>query len=217
MEKYKNALNKIKLNDEQKVQIQERVINIIETYKSNRYYYSFCYYGGKSVITLGSILVPSLMTRDLNNNSKDVYWFVFIISLFVTIANGFLTAFNIDTKFYVTQNVYFQVQSEFWQFYGLSGKYSGFYINGPLTHINQCKYFLNNIEKMNINYIERIYSKNIEKIDTKNIEEFIKRVVPSNFDKVKKIEESPRNKEVLETPKNIIQTNEEPLEKIDIK
>lgn len=209
MESYKNALKNIKLNDDQKIQIQERVLNVIETYKSNRHYYSICYYGGKSVVTLGSILVPSLMTRDVYNSSANMFVFVFIISLFVTIANGFLTAFNIDTKFYVTQNVYFQVQSEFWQFYGLSGKYSGFYINGVLNHMNQCKYFLNNIEKMNINYIERIYSKNIEKIDTKNIEEFIKRVVPSNYQKETKIEESPRKEEITQ-PKNSIQVNDQP-------
>lgn len=215
MENYKNALKNIKLNDDQKIQIQERVFKIIKTYKTNRHYYSICYYGGKSIVTLGSILVPSLMTRDIYNNSTNMYILVFIISLFVTIANGFLTTFNIDTKFYVTQNVYFQAQSEFWQFYGLSGKYSGFYINGILNHINQCKYFLNNIEKMNINYIERIYSKNIEKIDTKNIEEFIKRVVPSNYQKDNKIEDSAKKEETTEKPKNIVQPNEQ-VESINI-
>jgi hypothetical protein len=191
MDTYNKALQELTIHKDQKTQLQIRVLPIIELYKSNRLFYSICYYGGKSVVTLGSILVPSLMTRDLYNNSMDVYWFVFIISLFVTIANGFLTAFNIDTKFYVTQNVYFQVQSEFWQYYGLSGKYSGFYVNGILNHANQCKYFLNNIEKINMNYIERIYSKNIEKIDNKNVEELIKRVVPSNYPIDSKIEKSP--------------------------
>jgi hypothetical protein len=99
MEVYTSAINKLELSELQKLQIQERVIYIIEFYKKNRLYYSVCYYGGKSVITLGSILVPSLMSHDLYNNSINTYWFVFIISLFVTIANGFMTAFNIDTKF----------------------------------------------------------------------------------------------------------------------
>ena len=108
MEVYTSAINKLELSELQKLQIQERVIYIIEFYRKNRLYYSVCYYGGKSVITLGSILVPSLMSHDLYNNSINTYWFVFIISLFVTIANGFMTAFNIDTKFYVTQNIYFQ-------------------------------------------------------------------------------------------------------------
>lgn len=208
MEVYTNAINKLELSELQKLQIQERVIYIIEFYKKNRLYYSVCYYGGKSVVTLGSILVPSLMSHDLYNNSTNIYWFVFIISLFVTIANGFMTAFNIDTKFYVTQNVYFQIQSEFWQYYGLSGKYSGFYVNGILNHSNQTKYFLNNIEKMNINYVERIYSKNIEKIDTKNVEEFIKRVVPSNFISENKIEQSPNAEQ---SPNKL-----SPLENIEI-
>jgi hypothetical protein len=208
MEVYTNAINKLELSELQKLQIQERVIYIIEFYKKNRLYYSVCYYGGKSVVTLGSILVPSLMSHDLYNNSTNIYWFVFIVSLFVTIANGFMTAFNIDTKFYVTQNVYFQIQSEFWQYYGLSGKYSGFYVNGILNHSNQTKYFLNNIEKMNINYVERIYSKNIEKIDTKNVEEFIKRVVPSNFISENKIEQSPGAEQ--------IPNKSSPLENIEI-
>jgi hypothetical protein len=208
MEVYTSAINKLELSELQKLQIQERVIYIIEFYKKNRLYYSLYYYGGKSVITLGSILVPSLMSHDLYDSSTNIYWFVFIISLFVTIANGFMTAFNIDTKFYVTQNIYFQIQSEFWQYYGLSGKYSGFYVNGILNHSNQTKYFLNNIEKMNISYVERIYSKNIEKIDTKNIEEFIKRVVPSNFISENKIEESPKAEQ---SPNKI-----SPLENIEI-
>ena len=214
MEVYTSAINKLELSELQKLQIQERVIYIIEFYRKNRLYYSICYYGGKSVITLGSILVPSLMSHDLYNNSINTYWFVFIISLFVTIANGFMTTFNIDTKFYVTQNIYFQIQSEFWQYYGLSGKYSGFYVNGILNHSNQTKYFLNNIEKMNINYVEHIYSKNIEKIDTKNIEEFIKRVVPSNFMYKNTIEQSPGAEQ---RPKGEQSPNKlSPLENIEV-
>lgn len=181
MDHYKNALNNIELTEQQKVQIEKRVFVIIESFKNSRIFYSTCYYSGKTIVTLGSILVPSLMSNDLYNRSTSVYWFVFIISLFVTIANGLTTAFSIDTKYYVTQNVYFQILSEFWQYYGLSGKYSGFYTNGKLTHSNQCIFFVNNIEKMNMNYIERIYSKNIEKIEDKTLEEFVKRVVPSNF------------------------------------
>lgn len=213
MDIYYNALEELKLNNEQYTQIELRVLTLIKQYSKNRMYYSILYYGGKTIITLGSILVPSLMTRDMNSN--EIYIFVFIVSLLVTIANGLMAAFNIDIKFYVTQNVYFQTQSEFWQYYGLTGKYSGFYINGVLNHINQCKYFLNNVEKININYIERIYSKNIDKQDNKNIEELIRRVVPSNFSG-EKLEKSPTREE-LTNKSNTVEENKPPrLEKIDI-
>ena len=67
--------------------------------------------------------------------------------------------FKIDKKYYSTSATLEQLDSELWQFVSLCGKYSGFYTNESPNHKNQFKYFLNNIEKLQMRYIEEQYVK----------------------------------------------------------
>jgi len=92
--------------------------------------------------------------------SSEVYWFVWVLSLFVTISNGIMTLLKVDKKYFTLNTTYQHLLSEGWQFVHLSGKYSGFYTpTVEASHQNQFVYFCNMIEKVRMRQVEEEYYK----------------------------------------------------------
>jgi hypothetical protein len=123
---------------------------------------------------VGSLFVPALLsvqnsdsrfTYSGSNFTVQVYWATFVISLLVTIFNGILTLFKIDKKYYFLNTTLERLRSEGWQYFGLTGRYSGHLIghNVP-THSNQFVYFTHYIEKIKMKQVEEEYYKAEEKI-----------------------------------------------------
>jgi hypothetical protein len=110
-------------------------------------------------ISFGSISVPALLSIEYMNNAYTIFWVTWSISLLVSIINSYLALLKIDKKYYSTSATLEQLDSELWQFVSLCGKYSGFYTSESANHKNQFKYFLNNIEKLQMRYIEEQFVK----------------------------------------------------------
>jgi hypothetical protein len=95
------------------------------------------------------------------NFQAHVYWATWVISLLVSVFNGILTFSKVDKKYFFIHTTLERLRSEGWQFFELTGRYSGNLINfmQPATHSNQYKFFTYYIEKIKLKQVEEEYYK----------------------------------------------------------
>jgi hypothetical protein len=147
------------LNENEKYIVVCRFKDLHNRYKFFSNWYGIYFNYGRMFISFGSISVPALLSIDYMNNRVIIFWITWSVSLLVSIINAYLALLKIDKKYYSTSATLEQLDSELWQFVSLCGKYSGFYTSESPTHKNQFKYFLNNIEKLQMRYIEEQFVK----------------------------------------------------------
>lgn len=179
-----SVLQELDLTPIQKKILEERYILLIQDTKRRTYRISIIYNLSHTIVTVGSIIVPALLSiqytdtssiisTDTRNTNNEIYWATWVISLLVTICNGLLTLFKIDKKYlYLHTNVE-HLMSEGWQYAELSGKYSGFFTpRVKPTHSNQFIFFCHSIEKIRMRQVEdeynRLHETNHHPSDTKN-------------------------------------------------
>jgi len=165
----KEALATTSLTAQQKLTVSGRFISLLYEYNGRSNRYSFSFNTLRIIITVGSLIVPALLSvqyasGNVNSStasiSSEVYWFVWVLSLLVTISNGVMTLLKVDKKYFTLNTTYQHLLSEGWQFVHLSGKYSGFYTpSAAASHQNQFIYFCNMIEKIRMKQVEEEYYK----------------------------------------------------------
>jgi len=170
-EEFERILCEIDLSPLQKQIIMSRYVHILEHMEKRVRSYSRIFYMGHMIITVGSLLVPALLSIQNSSASSaafsiQIYWATFTISLLVTMFNGILTLFKIDKKYYFLNTTIERLRTEGWQYVGLTGRYSGQLLEPrvPPTHQNQFVYFTHQIEKIKMKQIEAEYYKSDEKI-----------------------------------------------------
>jgi hypothetical protein len=171
---FRNILQELELTELQKQIISIRYLNMLENFQRRSRNYSYIFFGGHFIITVGSLFVPALLsiqnsdtkvTYTGNDFSVQIYWSTFVISLLVTIFNGIITLFKVDKKYYFLNTTLERLRSEGWQYFSLTGRYSGHLINNYApTHSNQFLYFTHYIEKIKLKQVEEEYYKAEEKI-----------------------------------------------------
>jgi hypothetical protein len=168
----RDILSKIKLtNPVDNSIIMNRFLNEVLFYEKKRddtrkYYNTF-----RFIVTVGSIILPALLSVGQMDPVKlpanfDIisYWSSWGISLSVTISNGFLQLFSLDKNYFEYSLTTEQLKTEGWQFCELSGKYEDF-----TTHILAYKTFCKSIENIKRKQIEKEFS---GKADIKKKKEF---------------------------------------------
>ena len=166
------------LSDLQKSIINRRYISVLSRFSSRSKKYSILFHLGHFIITVGSLIVPALMsvqysnagmenTDDIDSFQTNVYWITWFISVMVTTCNGVLTLFKIDKKYFFLHTVTEKMRSEGWQFLALTGRYSN--IDIASTHSNQFVEFCRQVEKIKLKQIDEEYYKQEDK--TKQIED----------------------------------------------
>jgi len=158
------------LTNVQKQIILSRYVHLMEHLQKRVRMYNRIFYLGHTIITVGSLFVPALLSIQNSStlsspaSSTNIYWATFIISLLVTTFNGILTLFKIDKKYYFLNTTLERLRTEGWQYLGLTGRYSGQLTpdHSP-THQNQFVYFTHQIEKIKMKQIEEEYYKSDEK------------------------------------------------------
>jgi len=163
------ALSNTNLSLHQKRILQLRVSGLLREYGFRSRIYSLTFHSLRFITTVGSLIVPALLSAQYVNgnvNTQDatigvqVYWSVWVLSLFVTICNGLMNLMKIDKKYYMLHTCYQHIISEVWQYVQLSGKYSGLYTQGQeATHANQYVYICNILEKIRMKHVEEEYYK----------------------------------------------------------
>jgi hypothetical protein len=172
---FQNILQDLDLSEVHKEIIRIRYLSILENFQRRARNYSYIFFSGHFIVTVGSLFVPALLSiqnSDKNytvgiNFSVQVYWTTFVISLLVTIFNGILTLFKVDKKYYFLNTMLERLRSEGWQYFSLTGRYSGHLIGHQKpTHTNQFVYFTHYIEKIKLKQVEEEYYKAEEKSPT---------------------------------------------------
>jgi hypothetical protein len=158
------------LTELQKRILQIRYVNIIKHYQRRVYYISLYFNLMRFIVTVGSLIVPALLSiqtpgaSDATNSlvpMTTIYWSTWTVSLAVTMSNGILTLFKMDKKYYSLNTVLEHLRSEGWQYLQLTGRYSGHlgdHIHKP-SHKNQFVFFTNMIEKIVMRQVEDEYYK----------------------------------------------------------
>jgi hypothetical protein len=173
---FQNILQDLQLTAVQKEIIKTRYLNILENFQRRSRNYSYLFFSGHFIITVGSLFVPALLS--IQNSDKNftfngsnfpvqIYWATFVISLLVTIFNGVLTLFKVDKKYYFLNTTLERLRSEGWQYFGLTGRYSGHLLGESKlvpSHANQFVYFTHYIEKIKMKQVEEEYYKAEEKV-----------------------------------------------------
>lgn len=170
---FQNILQGLDLSYVQKEIIKTRYLHILENFQRRTRNFSIIFFVGHFIITVGSLLVPALMSIENSDASVTfsgvnfpvfMYWATFIISLFVTTSNGILTLFKVDKKYYFLNTTLERLRSEGWQYFSLTGRYSGHLINHQQpTHANQFIFFTHYVEKIKMKQVEEEYYKADEK------------------------------------------------------
>ena len=170
---FQNILDNLDLSIVQKQIIVTRYLGILENFQKRTRNYSYLFFSGHFIITVGSLFVPALLsiqnsdksfTFTESNFTVQVYWATFVISLLVTIFNGVLTLFKVDKKYYFLNTTLERLRSEGWQYFSLTGRYAGHNNKQPTTHANQFLYFTHYIEKIKMKQVEEEYYKADEKV-----------------------------------------------------
>ncbi len=149
------------LTPQQIATIKHRYHFLMKEYRRRCFLYSILFYFLKTTMTAGSLAVPALLTiQTKDTSSNDVmYWVTWTISLAVTTANGLMTLFKLDKRFFQLHGVAERLRSETWQYLTLSGRYSGHYGKDTPTHANQYVYYCSHVEKIRMKHVEEEFIK----------------------------------------------------------
>jgi len=156
----------------QKETLKNRYITLTEDFSGRATFFAILFHGGRTIVTVGSLIVPALLSIQNTNSitqaqAIDFYWTTWTVSLLVTMFNAILTLFKIDKKYYFLHSVLEHLQSEMWQYIYLTGKYEEHDMIS--THANQYAHFCTVMEKLKIKQVQEEYYKVSE--DTKKPEQ----------------------------------------------
>ena len=144
---------------QQRAVIKERYRFLMSEYRWRARFYTVLFYVLRITMTVGSLAVPAMLS--LNNledqAARGLYWGTWGLSLAVTTANGLLTLFKLDKRFFMLHAVAERLRTETWQYLTLSGRYSGHYGGIRPTHRNQYVYYTSKIEKIRMRHIDDEY------------------------------------------------------------
>ncbi len=160
------------LSDLQRAALISRYVSVINELRRRTKLYAIVYHVGRVIVTIGSLLVPALLSIQYTNAgpvfstdmSYQIYWITWAVSLLVTTFNGILTLFRVEKKYYFLHTTMEQIKSETFQYIYLSGIYGGHYCKQGIvpSHANQYKYYVHHLEKIKLKQVEEEYYKAIE-------------------------------------------------------
>jgi len=147
----------------QKDIIKWRYRFLMAEYRRRCRIYSMLFYILRITMTVGSLAVPALLSIQ-SSNTAAMYWFTWSLSLAVTTANGILTLFKLDKRFFTLHATAERLRTETYQFIMLSGRYSGHHGHHGLkpTHASQYVYYCSQLEKIHMKQIDEEFIKNAD-------------------------------------------------------
>ena len=126
-----SLIEKTDLTDIQKHAIQTRVISVAMRLRARLRRLSAGYNCLRTTSTVGSLLVPSLLTLQSPNQPASnpeagfsAYWAIWGIGLIVGISNAFVSLFRVDKNYFTVGNLLQKLESEAWLFLTQSGPYN---------------------------------------------------------------------------------------------
>lgn len=166
----------------QRQALQYRYLRILDEFSIRCTRYAILYHVGHFIITVGSLLVPALLSIQYSDNSVNVFssgqlqalvfWLTWCLSLLVTMFNGIIVLYKVDKKYFFLHTTRERLRSEGWQYFQLTGRYAGSMIHykAQATHVNQFVFFCHYVEKIRMRQIEEEYYKHEESNQTTSIQ-----------------------------------------------
>ena len=146
------------LTVQQRAALKERYRFMMRDYRRRCVIYAWLFYVLRITMTVGSLTVPALISiKTYTSTTADIdsalYWFTWALSLAVTTANGLITLFKLDKRYFAIHATAERLRSETWQYLSLSGRYSGILGGLRPTHKNQYVYYFSKIEKIRMKHV----------------------------------------------------------------
>jgi hypothetical protein len=164
-ERYEAVLESAIVDEHFKNSLRRRYLHMLHEYYVRAFRYSILYHLGHLIITVGSLIVPALLsvqyTDSVAKYQTQIYWLTWTLSLCVSMFNGVLVLFKVDKKYHSLHTTLERLRSEGWQYLELTGRYTGHLLhNGEEpTHKNQYRFFCHYVEKIKLAQIEEEYYK----------------------------------------------------------
>ena len=181
-----DIINSLELSSEtDKSILKSRFLYEVLNYDARKLHTKKYYNGFRFIVTVGSILLPAILSigqmdpAKLPKNFDSItYWGAWSISLMVTVSNGFLQLFSLDKNYFEFSLTSEQLKTEGWQYFQLSGKYDDF----P-DHKTAYRPFCKSIENIKRKQVEKEFS---GKGESKKKKEFdfakeLKKNLPDQF------------------------------------
>ena len=148
----------------QRKSLMERYGFMMREYRRRCRFFTFWFYFLRLTMTVGSLTVPAILSiQTTNEMSSATYWFTWALSLAVTTANGIMTLFKLDKRFFALHATMERLRSETWQYLQLSGRYSGLLGSSTIaTHANQYVFYCSQLEKIHMRRVDDEYIRNSE-------------------------------------------------------
>lgn len=164
--------------------IKNRFLYEVMNYEYKRDSINKYYNGLRFVMTIGSILLPAILSigqmdpAKLPRNFDSItYWTSWSLSLTITACNGFLQLFSLDKNYIAYSLVVEQLKTEGWQYFQLSGKYEN-----AQNHGQAFKQFCKSVEGVKRKQIEQEYNgKGEDKKNKFNFSEELNSTLPPQF------------------------------------
>lgn len=146
---FTEVLRTVGLTGRTKLIIRQRFLNLYNHYNKKYKTTNFLHNSSRIIITVGSIIIPALLTLDneiseRSQSSQIIYYTTFSISLVVTLTNALTELMQISKKFYNYATTRENLKTEGWLFLSLSGKYKDY-----SDHTECWRKFVNKVEKFN--------------------------------------------------------------------
>jgi len=172
--------------------IKNRFLYEVMHYEYKRDSINKYYNGLRFVMTIGSILLPAILsigqmdpTKLPRNFEAITYWTSWSLSLTITACNGFLQLFSLDKNYIAYSLVVEQLKTEGWQYFQLSGKYEN-----AQSHGQAFKQFCKSVEGVKRKQIEQEYNgKGEDKKNKFNFSDELNSTLPKQY-QTKAIESS---------------------------
>jgi len=156
-----DIINSLELSSEtEKHILKSRFLYEVLHYDARRNHTKKYYNNFRFIVTVGSILLPALLSigqmdpAKLPANFDQIsYWSTWSISLMVTVSNGFLQLFSLDKNYFEFALTSEQLKTEGWQFFQLSGKYEDY-----KDHKEAYRPFCKSIENIKRKQVEKEFS-----------------------------------------------------------
>lgn len=137
--------------------LKSRFLAEVLMYENRKNHTKKYYNGFRFIVTIGSILLPAILSMGQMDPAKlprhfesISYWASWGISLTVTACNGFLQLFSLDKNYFEFSITTEQLKTEGWQFFQLSGKYEEYE-----SHKEAYKAFCKSIENIKRKQVEK--------------------------------------------------------------
>ena len=164
--------------------IKNRFLYEVMNYEYKRDSINKYYNGLRFVMTIGSILLPAILSigqmdpAKLPRNFDTItYWTSWSLSLTITACNGFLQLFSLDKNYIAYSLVVEQLKTEGWQYFQLSGKYEN-----AQNHGQAFKQFCKSVEGVKRKQIEQEYNgKGEDKKNKFNFSEELNNTLPKQY------------------------------------